>query len=162
MARRRGSSRGARRSGLSSLLERVSQSLDRFSAALEAAMAHGNAATSSAGDAAVVEGPLLGVDPTALTGGAHGPLDAAAAASLRRVQGELPGAGQASFAALAGAAMASPSEGLAPLQGLARDTATGSRQLEQIRIAREQLAEQKKTNQHLERQQSSSPAVFGP
>lgn len=55
-----------------------------------------------------------------------------------------------------------PSAGLGRLRDLARDAATESHQVEQIRIARDQLAEQRKTNQHLERRRGSTAAVFEP
>jgi hypothetical protein len=55
-----------------------------------------------------------------------------------------------------------PSAGLAPLRGLAQGAATESQQLEQIRIARDQLAEQRKTNQHLQRQPALAGTVFEP
>jgi hypothetical protein len=54
-----------------------------------------------------------------------------------------------------------PSSGLAALRDFAKDAATQSNQVEQIRIARDQLAEQRKTNQHLQRQRSEA-AVFEP
>ena len=55
-----------------------------------------------------------------------------------------------------------PSAGLAPLHSFSGDTATRSNQVEQIAIAREQLTEQKKTNQHLEKRAGGPQAVFGP
>jgi hypothetical protein len=45
---------------------------------------------------------------------------------------------------------------------MAKDAATEGHQVEQIRIARDQLAEQKKMNQHLERRRSDAAAVFEP
>jgi hypothetical protein len=54
-----------------------------------------------------------------------------------------------------------PSAGLGPLRDFVKDAATQSNQVEQIRIARDQLAEQRKTNQHLLRQRGAA-AVFEP
>jgi hypothetical protein len=55
-----------------------------------------------------------------------------------------------------------PSAGLAPLRGFAQGAASESLQAEQIRIARDQLAEQRKTNQHLQGQPHRAAAVFEP
>jgi hypothetical protein len=59
-----------------------------------------------------------------------------------------------------------PSAGLAPYrdllprQDLARGAAREHHQVEQIRVAREQLLEQKKTNRHLEGRHDTAIAVF--
>jgi len=55
-----------------------------------------------------------------------------------------------------------PSAGLAPLRSFAQTTASESLQVEQIRVARDQLAEQRKTNQHLQAQPRRAAAVFEP
>ena len=55
-----------------------------------------------------------------------------------------------------------PSAGLGQLQGAADDSALRSNQTEQLKVARDQLAEQKKTNQFLEKNIAGQPDTFGP
>jgi hypothetical protein len=63
---------------------------------------------------------------------------------------------------LAAEAAELPSAALAGLHNFARDLATQSNQREQIELARQSLAEQKKTNQCLGRRPGAGAAVFGP
>jgi hypothetical protein len=59
-------------------------------------------------------------------------------------------------------ASALPSAGLGQLQGLSGESATSSNQVEQLKVARDQLAEHKKTNQFLEKKTADPTTVFGP
>lgn len=73
-----------------------------------------------------------------------------------------PATSLAGIEALAGALPSIPSTGLAQLQNFSNDSATRSNQTEHIKVARDQLAEQKKTNELLEKQSGGQQAVFGP
>jgi hypothetical protein len=55
-----------------------------------------------------------------------------------------------------------PSAGLSQLQDISQDQASHDNQMQQIKIAQDQLTEQKKTNEHLEKQRGGQATVFGP
>lgn len=72
-----------------------------------------------------------------------------------------PAMSAAGIGALGAALPSIPSTGLAQLQNFSNESATRTNQTEHIKVARDQLAEQKKTNQLLEKQAGVQQAVFG-
>ena len=173
---------------LGAVLDRVTQSLERITATIDAlATRLGLPAESCGGmpspaaaipaglfealpmDATLAE--ISGGGPAEGTAAATPPAAAAAVGGLADTVSSPPDDapdlrsspqdGLASLEMLSAAA-AVPSQGLAPLQNLSQDAATSTSQAEQIEIAREQLAEQKRTNDFLEKQSDGQPATYGP
>ena len=191
MRRNRSSGRASRsgQSGFTASLERMTERLDRITTTLEAiasrigselapspreAAGHGssgpaNSLVAGAGsrnrlsradltaDGTMAGEELNGIPPTE----AMSLLDQLDAPSSSILGASSDTSDQ--FAPMLPEVFSLPSAGLSPLQDYSRDSASQSHQLEQIQIAREQLSEQKKTNQYLEKQQGNpSAAVFGP